>query len=199
MSSFWDERYAADEYVYGTKPNEYFKSIIDKLPAAKLLVPGAGEGRDAVYAAGLGWDVFAFDASSKGKEKALRLANEQNVTIRYDVKNAVEFDAAADSFDVVALIFFHLPDVARKPFYDKVVKALKPGGIIILESFTPEQLQNSSGGPKELQMLSTSESLKAEFEGLEIEQNIETETILDEGRFHRGKADTVRFLARKAL
>ena len=197
MGNFWDERYASGDYVYGKEPNRYFKSVIDKLPVGKLLVPGAGEGRDAVYAATLGWDVLAFDQSTQGKEKALRLAAENNVTIQYDIMDVVDFNVMPDRFNAVALIYFHLPEKLRSDFYKKIPGSLLSDGAVILESFTPKQLQNSSGGPRELAMLMSSRILQTEFPQLVIHNNQEVEVILEEGAFHRGKADIVRFLATK--
>ncbi len=199
MSNFWDERYAKEEYAYGKEPNAYFKLVIDKLPAGQLLVPGAGEGRDAVYAAKLGWDVLAFDQSAQGREKALRLAAEQNVTIQYDLMDVADFITTPESFDAVALIYFHLPERLRTDFHNKITGCLRPDGAIILEAFNPKQLQNTSGGPKEASMLITSALLQDEFADLSIKNNEEIEVSLNEGQFHFGKADVVRFLATKHI
>ncbi|HWB63182.1 MAG TPA: class I SAM-dependent methyltransferase [Chitinophagales bacterium] len=197
MAGFWDERYSADEYVYGTAPNEYFKSIIDGLKPGRLLVPGAGEGRDAVYAATKGWQVLGYDASAQGREKAMRLAKKQNVLIDYVVTDAKDFIPEAGVFDAVAMIYFHLPLPLKEKVYADADVALKTGGTVIMEVFNPKQLQNESGGPKDIAMLATTGSLQSAFSNFEILQNQEAEIMLHEGKFHEGKADVIRFCARK--
>ena len=115
MANFWDERYAAEEYVYGKAPNRFFKSVLDTLPAGKLLVPGAGEGRDAVYAAQLGWQVNAFDASVQGRLKALGLASLQNVQIDFEVLDAANFNPAPASYDSGPYLFSFTACIKGKP------------------------------------------------------------------------------------
>lgn len=197
MENFWDQRYSAAEYVYGKEPNVFFKSEMDKLKPGKILIPGAGEGRDAVYAATIGWQVFAIDMSEEGKKKALRLAAEKNVTIQYDVMDIKDINFKEKSFDAIASIFFHLPDSGRKIFHHTAIKLLKDDGIFIMECFNPNQLKNTSGGPKDLNVLYTKNILSDDFKELKIEQNIETQVILNEGEFHKGLADNIRFIARK--
>ena len=197
MDNFWDQRYSAVEYVYGKEPNVFFKSEIDKLKPGKILIPGVGEGRDAVYAATLGWQVFAVDASEEGKKKALRLADEKNVSIQYDVMDIKDINYPEKSFDVIASIFFHLTENLRKPFHQKAIKLLKDDGIFLIECFNPNQLKNNSGGTKDSNLLYTQNMLSDDFSDLKIEQNIELQVILDEGLFHKGLADNIRFIARK--
>ncbi len=191
MKDFWNQRYSEPGFAYGTAPNAYFKSVIDKLPPGKLLVPGAGEGRDAIYAATLGWDVLAFDQSEAGRDKALKLASEHNVSIRYEITDVQHF-VTTEKFDAVALIFFHLPPVLRQAMHVGMQEWLPQGGHVIIEAFTPAQLQNTSGGPKELSFLLTSEILAKELSYLKILENAEMQTELDEGPYHKGLADVVR-------
>ncbi len=197
MDNFWDQRYSAAEYVYGKEPNVFFKSEIDKLKPGKILIPGAGEGRDAVYAASLGWQVFAVDSSEEGKKKALRLADEKKVAIQYDVMDIKDINYPEKSFDVIASIFFHLTENLRKPFHQKAIGLLKDDGIFLIECFNPNQLKNNSGGPKDSNLLYTKNMLSDDFTDLKIEQNIELQVVLDEGEFHKGLADNIRFIARK--
>lgn len=197
MSDFWNERYSASEYAYGKEPNQYFKSLIQFLKPGKMLIPGAGEGRDAVYAATLGWEVYAFDRSSAGREKALRLSDEFNCKIQYDVLDAADFDFESNKFDCVALIYFHLPEQLRQNFHRNIPKLLNEGGYLILEAFNPKQIENSSGGPKEISMLPTSEKLVHDFAELIRIENRECTETLNEGKFHVGKADLVRYFGRK--
>jgi SAM-dependent methyltransferase len=196
MKEFWNTRYAAPDFVYGTAPNIFFKTQIDKLPVGKILLPSEGEGRNAVYAASLGWEVVAFDFSEEGKRKAMQLAENQGVTIRYTTADAAEFDTD-ETFDVVALIFAHLPPSVRAVFFAKISTFLKPNGRLIAEFFTPNQLLNNrlSGGPKDVEMLLTVPKLKAFFPDLKVDLAEECTVELSEGEYHSGLGDVVRFVA----
>ena len=197
MKEFWNDRYSAADYVYGKEPNEFFKSEIDKLPAGNLLLPSEGEGRNAVYAAKLSWTVDAFDQSEKGKEKCEALAKENNVTVNYTIADAVEIQLEEDKYDMIAFIFAHYPSSIRKQVHQKCIKALKPGGLLLLEAFNPLQLNNQSGGPKDIDMLYTAELLKSDFGDLNVRLLEELSTVLSEGKHHSGKGDVVRMLATK--
>jgi len=197
MKEFWNDRYSAEDFVYGKEPNEFFKSEIDKLPAGNLLLPSEGEGRNAVYAAKLSWTVDAFDQSEKGKEKCEALAKENNVTVNYTIADAVEIQLEEDKYDMIAFIFAHYPPSIRKQVHQKCIKALKPGGLLLLEAFNPLQLNNQSGGPKDIDMLYTAELLKSDFGDLNVRLLEELSTVLSEGKHHSGKGDVVRMLATK--
>jgi SAM-dependent methyltransferase len=197
MTQFWDVRFASPDFIYGKEPNQFFKSVIDTLPQGKLLVPGAGEGRDGVYAATLGWDVVCVDQSVEGSKKAHQLADEQKVTITYEVSDIELADFPDASFDAVAAIFFHLPSPIRQRFLNNVVKWLKPGGTLILQSFTPRQLGRASGGPKDVDMLPEPAEIDNYKDVLIIERQLEMETELSEGTYHSGMASVAEVIARK--
>ncbi len=196
-ANFWDEKYSVHEYIFGTEPNEYFKSKIEKIKPGKILVPAAGEGRDAVYAAALGWSVFAFDQSKVAKEKALKLCDLKKAEIYYKICDAFDYKIEKEEYDAVVLIFFHLPSEIRRKLYKKLIAGLKKGGHLILESFNTLQLDNSSGGPKDPDMLLSAKILEQEFSGLKIIENYETGIYLKEGSGHVGRSDVVRFFAVK--
>jgi hypothetical protein len=197
MSNFWNERYSEKEYVYGEEPNVFFAEQLSKLTPGTIILPCEGEGRNAVYAALHGWKVKAFDSSEAGKIKALQLAGKKEVVIDYDIDDAVTVNYGESNADVVALIYAHFPPSIRKQIHQKAIQWLKPGGKIIMEAFNPDQLQNNSGGPKELSMLYTEEMMKEDFEGLRIEWLQTVQTILNEGKYHEGKADIIRLIASK--
>ena len=197
MKEFWNDRYSSEDFVYGKEPNDFFKSEIDKLSPGNLLLPSEGEGRNAVYAAKLNWEVDAFDQSEKGKEKCEALASENNVTVNYTVADALEIPLEEDKYDMIAFIFAHYPSSIRKQVHQKCIKALKPGGLLLLEAFNPLQLNNQSGGPKDTDMLYTTEILKGDFSKLHIKYLEEIEIDLSEGKHHSGKGDVVRLLAIK--
>ncbi len=197
QAEFWDNRYLKHESVYGDLPNVFFKQCIDKIHTGKMLLPAEGEGRNAVYAATLGWEVTAFDFSHTAKEKALKLAETRQVKITYEVTDFLSYETDPASLDLAALIYAHMHPDLRQSFHHKIKNWIKPGGSLILEAFNTMQLELSSGGPKELAMLYSPEILQQDFPQTEWEiKNLENlETTLHEGPFHQGKAQVVRLLA----
>lgn len=193
----WNQRYNSAEYIYGREPNVFFRSEIDKLQPGKLLLPAEGEGRNAVYAARQGWDVLALDQSEAAHRKAIGLAGEAGVTFTYRVTDLLHTDLPPRSFDCIALIFVHFPSASRAAFHTRVAEWLKPGGTLILEAFSKDQLQYSSGGPKDADMLFSITDLAADFSSLRIIRNEELITFHDEGEFHRGDSSVVRLVAIK--
>lgn len=198
MKSFWDERYAAPEYVYGEMPNVFFKTQLEKLKPGRLLLPCEGEGRNAVYAAQMGWEVEAFDQSETGRDKALRLAESKGVFLNYQVCDWSEASYPAASFDAIALIFAHLPAFLRAAAHQQLIPYLKPGGTLILEGFNPRQLQHQTGGPKDPAMLFTEVILRQDFAELELLELYEAEEELNEGPYHSGVAAVIRLVGRKS-
>jgi 2-polyprenyl-3-methyl-5-hydroxy-6-metoxy-1,4-benzoquinol methylase len=193
VKEFWDERFSAEEYIYGEEPSEYFRQFIDGMKPGRVLIPGAGEGRDAVYAAKLGWEVHAFDQSSSGRNKALKLAKKHHVEINYVVADAADYDPGKNKFDLIAMVFFHLPPEFRSNFHNKLIQWLKPGGKVLVEAFHLRQMNNHSGGPKDPDLLITARQLAGDFRLLEITENRELTVELNEGTHHNGKAEVVRF------
>ncbi|HAL81396.1 MAG TPA: SAM-dependent methyltransferase [Mucilaginibacter sp.] len=193
MKNFWNERYSTQEYIYGEEPNVFFADELEKLKPGSIILPCDGEGRNGVFAASMGWKVSAFDASEAGKAKALQLAAKKNVHIDYITGDALNMDYPENSMDVIAFIYAHFPPAVRKKIHQKAINWLKPGGRIILEAFNPNQLRNTSGGPKELSMLYTEDMIREDFEGLETEVLQTIQITLNEGKYHEGVADVIRF------
>lgn len=197
MSLHWDERYNRKEYVYGSTPNVFFENQLTDLKSGVILLPCEGEGRNALFAAQSNWNVVAFDSSEVGKNKAMALATQNNVSYDYQILDVNEANFEPESFDVIALIYAHFKPLLRSKFHATMQGWLKPGGKIILEAFNPDQLNYNSGGPKDLDMLYSPNILSNDFEGMKIEL-LETSTIvLDEGAFHQGDAAVIRFVAQK--
>jgi SAM-dependent methyltransferase len=193
----WDQRYADAEYVYGTDPNDFFKQELDRLQPGKILLPAEGEGRNAVYSAGKGWEVWAFDQSEVGRKKALKLASGRGVSIRYDLHDLATVEYPENYFDAIASIFVHTPGEKRQAIHRNLVRFLKPGGTLILAGFTKEQLKFNSGGPKEISWLFSKEELTTDFAGLRIQSIDQPETEIREGDFHRGRASVIQLVAVK--
>lgn len=195
----WDERYQQEVFQYGIKPNDFFAEQIRQLPVGRILIPAAGEGRDAVYAASLGWDVYAFDLSEQGKSKALKLAREKKVNIHYTCGDAMEIKFPLEAFDVIMLTYFHTPPEIRTQIHHKCIQWLKPGGSILLEGFNKKQIAYTSGGPKQIDWLFDQAVLAEDFKSLTINQNSEKQRILDEGPLHQGMAEVIQCKATKNL
>ena len=196
MKELWDARFSSEEYVYGTAPNAFFAECLPKLKAGKIFLPAEGEGRNAVYAAGLHWEVVAMDFSKEGKEKALKLAQNHNVKIDYSVGDVLE-NPWCGPFDSIASFFLHLPKMQRKILHHKMIEELKPAGYIILEVFDVENIGMSNMGPKQAELLYTINELHEDFASLNILHCEKSKRKLSEGIFHDEEGITLRFLARK--
>jgi SAM-dependent methyltransferase len=196
MKEFWNKRYAAAEYAYGEAPNKFFKNWVEKMAPGTILFPAEGEGRNAVYAARLGWEVYAYDYSEEGQKKALVLAQKNDVSIHYDVISGLDY-SNAHSFDAIVLIYAHFPPDMRSLIHQKLVGLLNPGGTLILEGYNKQQLKNETGGPKDESFLFEEGMLRQDFEGLQI-LSVENATLhMEEGLFHNGTSDIIRLVARK--
>jgi SAM-dependent methyltransferase len=193
----WNERYSAAEYVYGTDPNEFLREVSNRIPRGKVLSLGEGEGRNAVFLAGLGCDVLAVDQSPVGLEKARRLAELRGVKITTAVADLADYAITPGEWDAIISIFCHLPSALRRALYRKAVNGLKSGGVIVLEAYTPAQLQFKTGGPPDLDFLASLQDLKMDLHGLDFERAQELERSVVEGQFHSGRAAVVQVLARK--
>lgn len=197
QDSFWNERYGGEVFAYGTEPNLYLKKFIDTHDPGRILLPGEGEGRNAVYATGKGWEVYAMDQSETGKDKALKLAESKGVTIHYTVADISKAHFDKKFYDVIAWIFVHFPPGDRERLHLESIACLRPGGFILMEAFSKNQLGKKSGGPKEENLLYNKKILGSDFRSLEILELYETNVILDEGPFHQGEAAVVRLIGKK--
>jgi 2-polyprenyl-3-methyl-5-hydroxy-6-metoxy-1,4-benzoquinol methylase len=197
MRNFWDERYSQAEYIYGKEPNLFLKEMLNTVEPGTLLLPGEGEGRNAVYAAGMGWQVDAFDSSMEAQKKAQKLAYDKNVKINYTLSDLKTFNYHANHYDAIGLIYIHMAPQLRKEMHHKIIESLKPGGILILEAFSKEQLEYSSGGPKDKEMLFDIEDIKDDFSKLSIEILKKEVVELNEGMGHSGLGSVIRFVGRK--
>lgn len=196
MQQFWNQRYAENETVYGYEPNNFFKLFIDQHKPGSILLPAEGEGRNAVYAASKGWQADAFDFSNVAREKAMDFARGEKVAIKYELKNIADFKAGKQ-YDAVALIFVHLPESLRKKFHGEIFKSIKPGGFLVLEAFAKEQFQLESGGPRDASLLYDAPALCSDFPFLHLISCGQKEIFLDEGGYHKGKAEVLRIIGQR--
>lgn len=195
---FWNQRYGAHDLVYGSEPNDFVAQVADRLPQRGSAIDlGAGEGRNAIFLAARGLDVLAVDQSDVGLQKAARLAGERGLTLRTEVADLDRFDAAPASIDVVTSVFVHLPQPVRAPLHARVRSWLRPGGVLVLEAFAPEQCARGNGGPSDPGRYASLDALLAELHGLEIEHAAAIVREVSEGVFHSGESPVVQVLARK--
>jgi cyclopropane fatty-acyl-phospholipid synthase-like methyltransferase len=199
--AMWDERYKGAEYAFGTAPNAFLRAEAARLrPGLSALVPGDGEGRNGVWLAGEGLRVTSVEASGVGVAKARALAAERGVALEAIHADLEDWAWPTARFDVVASIFLHLPPAVRAALHRRMLEALVPGGLLILEAYTPRQLEHrkagAQGGPPP-EMLFTSGILAADFAEAEILALAEVETTLAEGTRHNGPASVVRLVARR--
>ncbi len=192
MKEFWDKRYGDVNYAYGKEPNQFCKNELASSNGEKILFAAEGEGRNAVFAAKNGWDSYAFDISIEGKQKADALANENNVSIKYIVSDFRDANYPDNYFDCIVLIFAYVPADLRQDFHRKMTRLLKKGGSIILEGFSKEQINKTTGGPKNEAMLFNKSTLQSDFSSLSHLDLIEKEVELNEGPFHKGLASVVQ-------
>jgi len=193
----WDERYADEEYVYGTEPNDFLKEHVERLPGGKVLSLCEGEGRNAVFLASKGYKVTGVDSSSVGLAKAQRLADKQGVHIVTRLADMGDFHIEPESWEGVVSIFCHIPADMRAELHRQIVAGLKPGGVLILEAYTPAQIALGTGGPKMPELTMTADQLRQELDGLEFEIIEELERDVVEGKFHSGRGAVVQVVARK--
>ena len=195
MKEMWDKRYAQTDFVYGTEPNGFFKQQLLKLNPGKILFPAEGEGRNAVFAAQVGWEVYAFDSSIEAKKKAEKWAKQNNVQINYQLTTYEEAKYPNDFFDAIAFIYAHSP--TRTANHKKMLQFLKSNGTIILEGFSKKQIDNTSGGPKNIDMLFSEEELHSDFTICQDIKTWEEDIELEEGIHHSGKASVIRLIGQK--
>jgi len=193
----WDEKYASHDFAFGKEPNDFFKEILDTLISGKLLLPAEGEGRNAVYAAQKGWQVDAFDLSKTGMEKAIKFAREKGVKIQFEIENVLFFQPKLDFYNLTAALFLHLPRQQRRILSVKMWDALRPGGKFVMEVFSKEQLNFTSGGPKDASLLYSEQEIMSDFPCFKIEKLETKERTLNEGSLHKGKASVIQFIGVK--
>jgi SAM-dependent methyltransferase len=196
-TDFWDDRFAGAEFAYGTAPNRWLEARAAAIrPGGRVLSLGEGEGRNAVWLAGQGFSVDAVDASAVGLEKASRLAAERGVRISTWVEDLATFQPEPGAYDALVLIYVHLPPSLRGRVHAAGAAALAPGGVVILEAFTPRQFGRPSGGPRQADLFYDAGLLRADFPGVAWDVLEEAEVDLDEGPFHRGPSAVVRGVGR---
>lgn len=195
----WDERFDTDEYVYGTEANDFLRHMAHRIPEGPVLCLGDGEGRNGVYLAETGHAVTSVDLSAVGLAKARRLAANRGVELQTVHADLAEYVIEPQAWAGIVSIFCHLPPALRARVHDASVRGLRPGGVLILEAYTPRQLAYGTGGPSVEELLMGPEDLTTELAGLRLEHCVELVRPVREGRHHDGEAAVVQVLGIKPL
>lgn len=191
----WNERYNTDEFIYGTEPNDFLAANIAALPPGRVLSLADGEGRNGVFLAKHGYDVTAVDLSDVGLAKAKRLADQNGVKINTIHADLADFDPGIEQWDGIVSIFAHLPGDIRQRLYGRIGASLKPGGVFLLEAYTPDQIGRGTGGPQSADLLLNRDKLRSELTGMTFRHLAELERDVSEGMFHTGLASVVQAIA----
>lgn len=195
----WNSRFAAEEFVFGTAPNAFLASQASRLrPGMRALCVADGEGRNSVWLANQGLHVTAFDFSPKGLDKARRLAARSGVEVDYRLSDVDRWDWDAAQYDVVAAIFvqFAAPP-ERERMFAGMKRAVKPGGLLVLQGYRPEQIEYATGGPKRRENLYTEDLLRQSFADLEILHLASHDEEIREGSGHHGMSALIDLVARR--
>jgi SAM-dependent methyltransferase len=193
----WDERYAGGGWAFGTEPNDFLRQEAHRIPSGRVLCLGEGEGRNSTFLAEQGYEVVGVDQSQVGMDKAQSLAQERGVFVETVVTSIEDFDLTEEEWEGIVSIFFHVPPELRKTVHRSVVHGLAAGGVLVLEAFTPRQLEFSTGGPPDLERLVSLDTLKQELEGLDFLVAQELEREVHEGRMHTGRSSVVQLVGVK--
>jgi SAM-dependent methyltransferase len=198
--SEWNDRYRTDEFVFGTAPNDFLAEVAARIPAGAVLCLGEGEGRNGVHLASLGYEVTGVDGSDIGLAKARRLAEARGVALETIVADLATYDLGEERWQGIVSIFVHLPPALRADLYPRVVRALAPGGVFVLEAYTPRQ--HAIGGiggppPSNADWLLTVDQLRTELPGLEFVLARELDRDVQEGARHSGLSAVVQLVGVK--
>ena len=198
----WNERYSKEEFAFGEEPNDFLKEQLEKLPPGNILFAAEGEGRNAVFAARLGWTVSAFDISIEGQKKARRLSAKNNVTIDYQVGELQSLNYKDEEFDAIALVYAHFPANIKSQLHKMLDRYLRKGGLIIFEAFSKNHLPYKAknervGGPGDIESLFSVDEIKNDFPNYNVIDLEEKVIYLKEGHHHEGHGSVIRFVGRK--
>lgn len=196
-ATHWNQRYAGDGFVYGSEPNAFLAEHADLIPTGPVLCIAEGEGRNAVFLASRGLEVTAVDQSKVGLAKARSLAESRGLHITTTLANLIDFEIEEASWNAVVSIWAHLPKPLRREVHGRCVRGLRPGGVFVLEAYTPAQLRYGTGGPRDIEALMALGDLREELTGLELVVAREIERHVQEGQGHSGLSAVVQVVGRK--
>jgi len=201
MASSWDERYASEDYLFGTEPNAFLVSQRDSLkPGMSCLAVADGEGRNGVWLAQQGLQVLSVEASAVALEKAKKLARQRGASIEFEQADLAQWQWGENRFDLVAAIFIQFaPPALREQMFAGIKRCLKPGGLLLLQGYTPRQLEYKTGGPPLAENMYTADLLRNAFGEMEIIHLREHDDHIGEGTGHSGMSALIDLVARKQI
>ncbi len=199
MATQWDTRYGVPEYIFGTAPNQFLTEQAHWLqPGQSVLAVADGEGRNGVWLAQQGLRVHAIDSSRVAQDKARKLAAERGVTLDIECVDLLTWAWPKDHYDVIAAIFVQFAGPAeRARQFAGIRQALKPGGLLIMQGYTPRQIEYKTGGPSAVENLYTEDLLRQAFGDWEILHLRAHDDVIDEGSHHAGLSALIDLVARK--
>jgi len=195
----WNARYARDDYHFGEEPNAFLREHVRLLnPGQSVLCVADGEGRNSVFLAANGVVVTAFDFADNAVAKATRLATRRGVRVDHQVGDIFSWDWNCADYDALVAIFiqFMAPD-EREAIFAGMKEAVKPGGLLLLEGYRPEQIEYGTGGPPRRENMYTHEWLSAQFSGWNILELEGYDAEINEGPGHGGISALIDLVARK--
>ena len=197
--SIWNERYAGEEYHFGTEPNAFLLEQQELLrPGMNCLAVADGEGRNGVWLAKQGLTVLSVDSSPVAIAKAQKLAEQRGVTVDFELADLLNWEWGKNRYDVVVAIFIQFVGLGqREQLFASIKHCLKPGGLLLLQGYTPRQLEYRTGGPSQVENLYTEALLRAEFADMEILFLHEHDSVIHEGAGHSGMSALIDLVARK--
>jgi SAM-dependent methyltransferase len=199
LQQFWDLRYSAPDFVYGTEPNHFLQKHVGRLPAGgRVLCLADGEGRNGVWLARQGFDVTSVDVSPQGIDKTRRLAAQTGVALNAEVADVTGLNLGLAQWDAIVSIFLHLPARARADLHGRAVLALKPGGVYLWEGYGPEQLGRNTGGPRDSALLPALDDVARDFSDCVVVHSWAGSRLVQEGSLHTGEGCVTQLVARKS-
>jgi len=193
----WDDRYGQPGWAYGTEPNDFLRKHAGSIPEGEVLCLAEGQGRNAVYLAGLGYQVHAVDRSAVGLARAEELAAERGVTIAIEAADLATYDLGIARWAGIISISAHVPPAVRARLHRAVVEGLVAGGVFILEAYAPSQVGRGTGGPPDRELCYPLDAVREELSGLRFDHAVEREREVVEGRYHTGLAAVTQLIGVK--
>jgi len=197
----WDQRFDTDDFVFGEHPNRFLTEQAYRLPeGARILAVADGEGRNGVWLAEQGHHVVSVDISANGQAKARRLAAARGAQVDFQIADLSDWHWPVAAFDAVVAIFIQFAGAdLRRVMFDGMKRAVRPGGLILVQGYSPGQLAHGTGGPRDVENLYTEDMLRAAFDGWSVEHLRSHDDMLDEGAGHRGMSALIDLVVRRPV
>ncbi len=197
MTRHWDERYAESGWAYGREANDFLAEVTADLPRGRALCLAEGQGRNAVHLARHGFEVTAVDQSAVGLARAHELAGEHGVTIQSQMVDLLTYEIEPNAWDLILSVWVHLHRDDRARLHIECVRGLRPGGMFVLEAYSPAQIGRGTGGPTDPARAMDADDLRRELSGLDFDILRTCDRNVVEGQYHTGPASVTQVLGRK--